>query len=293
MFFFDKPENYRFPSNIIYVDTKAPKKGQDGTVSNPFRTLKDAINKVNRVSTSLNPWGILLSPGNYKVDETITITASGVSLQGFDHSSSRIQIKPGIIGLRISADTNFHKVLFDGGLTSVYIDSQEYVRASYCYFDNTTGPSIVVDKKSAMNFGLTESRFSNCETAILVKEGSKLAVATTIFHGSGSMYSKDNKGVIVESAAECAVTNSLITHCNVGAEVLPNGTLITTGCAFQDCIAGVSLNGGVLATSSGFLINCKDAVILRNMSYCNLKAVGIIRCDNRIDKDAVSILEES
>jgi len=283
---------YRFPSNIVYVDSKAPAFGQDGSASNPFRTLKDAIRKVNKSSTSDNPWGILLSPGNYKIKETLTVTAPGVSIQGFDHSSSKIHIDRGIVGLHIKGDTNFHKISFNGGETSILVTSEDYIRGSYCYFNNTSGAAIVIDKGMTLNLGLTESRFSGCKVGIHVKKGSKLALATTIFQGSGKMYARENVGLELDEGSETALTNCLISHCDKGVKINPAGTLITTASSIQDCDAGIHLNGGIYLASSGFLHKNKYPVILENKAYCNLKAVTTVQCENAVKKDATSIFED-
>ncbi len=227
-------------SRIIYVTTYGNDVTGDGSYTNPYASLAQAITLANTLSSSTDPIAISMNPGMYVENNSagpLTIAADGISIVG--DSATGVIIVP-------STPSN-NLLLSNNALQIINVTFQSSALSA-------TGITLSGDNLSVLenvyvyNFlvgiqcmgGVTSSyEFNNC---LFIANGTALNVNNvhvncnnSIFSGSFSLVGPAvNTGVVINgSGANVVINGGLLGICTTGLNVTNNAFATISGVSFR------------------------------------------------------------
>lgn len=249
------------PSNIIYV-AKNGNDSNDGTISNPFLTIKRAM-----TAAAAGGFSVHVSPGTYTEDNPVTIPAN-VALMGDNLRS-----------VFIVPQTPAADVFYMRNGTYVWgITLRNYTANGFSY-DPATPSQNVFTSPYIQNI----TSATTTGTAVFIDGDNVSSISTkAMIVGFFTIINRGGKGIHIVNSGYSQLVNIYTIACDVGIKVESGGFCTLNG---SDCSIGnyglIADGYGPLQTSGILESHFQGSFVLENLtdSYPNVNTIMIVDGD--------------
>lgn len=249
------------PSNIIYV-AKNGNDSNDGTISNPFLTIKRAM-----TAAAAGGFSVHVSPGTYTEDNPVTIPAN-VALMG-DNLRSVF-----IVPQTPSADVFYMR----NGTYVWGITLRNYTANGFSY-DPATPSQNVFTSPYIQNI----TSATTTGTAVFIDGDNVSSISTkAMIVGFFTIINRGGKGIHIVNSGYSQLVNIYTIACDVGIKVESGGFCTLNG---SDCSIGnyglIADGYGPLQTSGILESHFQGSFVLENLtdSYPNVNTIMVVDGD--------------